>query len=85
MLDLALRALGQQDWPLYGRLVETTVTLAAAAGIKQMYPWVGTEDLTAGYTEMALLLPLEDDPATVPDAVAGSSVHPDPVTQPGRG
>ena len=87
-----------------GRLVETAVTLTAAEGIKRMYYWVGTEnaraigfatsfgfrvashrravagagDPSAADTEIALVLPLEDDPATVPNATAGGLGRPDP-------
>jgi hypothetical protein len=39
---------------------------------------------TTGDTEIALVLPLEDDPATVPNAAAGGFGRPDPGAQPGR-
>jgi len=83
-----------------GRLVDTAVTLAAAEGLKRMYYWVGTEnaraigfaisfgfrvtshrrvvagsgDVVADNTEIALVLPLEDDSATVPNAGPGRFV-----------
>lgn len=38
----------------------------------------GAGDPTAADTEIALVLPLEDDPATVPNATAGGLGRPDP-------
>jgi len=91
-----------------GRLVDSAVTLAAAEGLKRMYYWVGTEnaraigfatsfgfrvtsrrravdgeDPASGDTEIALVLPLEADSSTVPNA-AGGFVRPNPVAQPGK-
>jgi GNAT superfamily N-acetyltransferase len=94
-----------------GRLVESAVALAAAEGLKRMYYWVGTEnaraigfatsfgfrvtshrrvsnpgedgdDPTADQIEIALVLPLEDDSSTVPNAAAGF-VRRNPVELPG--
>jgi ribosomal protein S18 acetylase RimI-like enzyme len=44
---------------------------------------VAGEDPRADDTEIALVLPLEDDPSTVPNA-AGGFAQPDPVAQTGR-
>ena len=90
-----------------GRLVDTAITLAVADGISRIYCWVGTENgpaigfatgfgfrvtshrraaaggdgSSAGDTEIALVLPLEDDPAAVPNGTGGGLGHSRPVHQ----
>jgi hypothetical protein len=101
MLDLALRVLGQQDWPLYravrlaalqqppNALGATLDQEASAADDRRRAQMAAAGrlvvELDGRVGQVLSVDSLEDDPATVPNAVAGGSVHPDPVTQPGRG